>query len=147
MTFPGEQGEFIFYPESVSQWLDGTNGHVEVWNRLGEVMDAIFSARASIGLEQEAAASIELGYESEGCSTATVEAFNIYENQLVDSLTDGIKLDNQEEFLTDVIDWLSQDLPVAKTWSFLPNDGPTCRASFIEIEQFLDENVEGYVGD
>ena len=46
MTFPGEQGEFIFYPESVSQWLSGTNGGIDEWSLIGEVMDAIFSARA-----------------------------------------------------------------------------------------------------
>lgn len=45
MTFPEEEDLFIFYPESVSQWLDGTNGDVEEWSIIGEVMDAIFSAR------------------------------------------------------------------------------------------------------
>jgi len=45
MTFPEEEAEAIFYPESVSQWLDGSNGDVDEWSIIGEVMDAIFSAR------------------------------------------------------------------------------------------------------
>ena len=107
MTFPDVDTEFIFYPESVSQWLEGTNGDIEEWSRIGEVMDAIFSARASIGLEFEAEPFIDLGYTSDGCSTATIDAFNVFENQLVDGILDGFKLDNQVYFLNNVIDWLS----------------------------------------
>lgn len=145
MTCPGPLTDNIPYPPEVAQWLDGNNGALEEWSIIGEVMDAIFAARVDLGLEVEFAAGIDLGYDSIGCSADTVLAFNEFETQLINSELNRIKLQNQEDFLLKVIDYFAQDLSEANSWEFLPNDGPICRDNFIEIEQFLDENIEAFV--
>ena len=40
--------------------------------------------------------------------------------------------------------WLSQELPEANGWTFRPNDGPTCRANFVDIETFYEENIGSF---
>ena len=55
---------------------------------------------------------------------------------IFEDIFDSLKFSNQEEFLTKIAEWLSQDLPSSLNgYNFLPTDGPVCREKFIENEQ------------
>ena len=112
MTYGGGENDdgIIFFPEQVAQWLDAntaTNGPIETVEQLAQVMDAIFYARAEINLEVYAQASIAYFPTPESCSEETSLEFDWLNEGLADSIISGIKLSNQERFLTDVADWLS----------------------------------------
>ena len=55
---------------------------------------------------------------------------------IFEDIFDSVKFSNQEEFLTKIAEWLSQDLPSSLNgYNFLSTDGPVCREKFIENEQ------------
>ena len=85
----------IYYPPSVSVWLNGDNGPITEFDQIVQVMNAIFDARVEVGLEVIA---VGLPYfpDNEGaCSEETILAYEALRDQIIATILDETTLFNQ----------------------------------------------------
>lgn len=85
----------IYYPPSVSVWLNGENGPITELDQIVQVMNAIFDARVEAGLELNAVGLPYFPDNSGACSEETVLAYENLREQIIDTILDETTLFNQ----------------------------------------------------
>ena len=85
----------IYYPPSVSVWLDGENGPITEFAQVVQVMNAIFDARVEAELEQIIVGLPYFPDNQGACSEETVLAYEDLRDQILDTISDETTLFNQ----------------------------------------------------
>ena len=152
ITYGGHEEEdvstppLLLFTPDLAESLDSESGAtpIKTIKQVEKAMDALFYQRVDSDLEYQAVLDLPLFKFPETCSAETQYAWRHSMEEYTSETFARVTLLNQERMLTDVCNWISQELVDAHTWTFKHSDGPICRANFKSTEDFYVYNSEDW---